>query len=107
MVGRNADYGRSVGKSTSLHGQKSTPKFLALLQFYTSLFSLVLVLVGQLAFLSVSILFQTILSNDRLDRSKLDEKEHKVVKSPTAIAGSQALCHFDLDQLNLDKFSSS
>ena len=36
--------------------------------------------------MSVLVSFQTILSNARLDRSKLDEKGHKVVKSPTAIA---------------------
>ena len=48
--------------------------------------------------MSVSVLFQTILSNARLDRSKLDEKGNKVVKSPTAIAGR--------DQLNLAKFGS-
>ena len=46
--------------------------------------------------MSVSVLFQTILSNARLDRSKLDEKGHKVVKSPTAIAGR--------DQLNSAQF---
>jgi hypothetical protein len=50
-------------------------------------------------FLSVSILVQTILSNTRLDRLKLDEKGHEVVKAPTAIAGR--------DQLNLAKFGSS
>ena len=50
--------------------------------------------------MSVSVLFQTILSNARLDtdRSKLDERGNKVVKSPTAIAGR--------DQLNLAKFGS-
>ena len=50
-------------------------------------FCLVQSSVGQLIFLSVSVLFQTILSNARLDRSKLDEKGHKVVKSSTVIAG--------------------
>jgi hypothetical protein len=34
-----------------------------------------------------------------LDRSKLDEKGHKILKSPTSIAGR--------DQLNLAKFGSS
>ena len=50
--------------------------------------------------MSVSVLFQTILSNARLDtdRSKLDEKGNKVVKSPTVIAGR--------DQLNLANFGS-
>ena len=47
--------------------------------------------IGQLVFLSVSVLFQTILSNARLDSSKLDEKGHKVVKSPTRIAGRNQL----------------
>ena len=51
-------------------------------------------IIGKLVFWSVSFLFQTILSNARLDRSKLDKKGHKVVKSPTAIAGR--------DQLNLE-----
>ena len=54
--------------------------------------------IGLLLFLSVSDLFQTILSNAKLDRSNLDEKGHKVVKSPTSIAGR--------DQLNLAKFGS-
>ena len=44
-----------------------------------------------LEFLSVSVLFQTILSNARLDRSKLDKKGHKFVKLPTAIAGRHQL----------------
>ena len=52
--------------------------------------------IGLLVFLSASVLFQTILSNARLDRSKLDEKGHKVVKSPTAIASR--------DQLNSAQF---
>jgi uncharacterized protein YjbI with pentapeptide repeats len=60
-----------------------------------------------LVFLSISVLFQTILSNARFDRSKLDKKEHKVVKSPTAIAGSQVLSLFDLDQLNSVQFRSA
>ena len=47
----------------------------------------------------VSVLLQTILSNARLDRSKLDDKGNKVVKSPTAIPGR--------DQLNLTKCGSS
>ena len=68
------------------------------LQSFFVRFWLVQSIIRQLTFLSVSILFQTILSNARLDRSKLDEKEHKVVKSPTAIAGR--------DQLNSAKFSS-
>ena len=46
--------------------------------------------------MSASVLLQIILSNARLDRSKLDEKGHKVVKSPTAIAGR--------DQLNFAQF---
>ena len=53
-------------------------------------------LIGQLVFLSVYVLFQIILSNIRLDRSKLDENGHKVVKSPTALA-----CW---DQLNSTQF---
>ena len=44
-------------------------------------------------------LFKTILSNARSDSSKLEEKGHKVMKSPTAIAGSQVLSRFDLDQV--------
>ena len=49
--------------------------------------------------MSVSILVKTILSNARLDRLKLDEKGHEVVKAPTAIAGR--------DQVNLAKFGYS
>ena len=52
-----------------------------------------------MVFSSVSVLFETILSIARLDRSKLDEKGHKVVKSLTTIASK--------DQLNLAKFNSS
>ena len=48
-------------------------------------------IIGQLVFSSVSVLFQTILSNARLYNSKLDEKGHKVVKSPTGIAGRNQL----------------
>ena len=45
-------------------------------------FWLVQSIIGQpVLFSSVSVLFQIILSNARLDRSKLDEKGHKVVKS--------------------------
>ena len=65
---------------------------------------------GQLVFLSVSILFHFIPNNARLDRSKLEEKRYIVVKLPIAIAGSQVLSRFDLDQLiqlNLAQFSSS
>ena len=40
---------------------------------------------------SFSVLYQTILSNARMDRSKLDKKGHKVVNSPTAIAGRDQL----------------
>ena len=54
-------------------------------------FWLVQSLIGLLVFSSGSVLFQTILSNARLDSSKLDEKGHIVVKSPTGIAGRNQL----------------
>ena len=59
--------------------------------------------IGQLVFLSVSVSFQTIMSNARLDRSKPDEKGHKVVKSCSIQLN---LSEFSSIQLNSAKFCS-